>query len=560
MDSIRYSEKGWSYRLNSSSCVQVILWLALSGVETAKRIEVCRFQQATYKCQHLERSVIHKLSLPSTACVYHDCTHCVRARQTLVLNTENYKLSIPQRFLLQLEKGNDTSTSFYNCTNSQCDCLEKQCNGPADFCARYHCSIQEKCVCALTRETGNIYHISDTVTLKNPPIISFENCIFEKPHRLSRRLLENEQANFHQGNLDFNFTDPILSFSDIGRVILRTSDYEIVLTVPESRQIELPFELLAYKATLSIIFIAPQGITLTGTIFHISAASTSSLYRPPPHPPSIAASHLPLSAASTTSLYQSPPQPPSISRLLNLPLSVRLLTSLYRASSTSLYQSASSTSLYRPPPQPSSIGRLLTLPLSAASTPSLYPPPPHPPSIGRLHNLPLSAASSTSLYRPPPHPPSIGRLLNIVRDSNPLSLIKTSTPPHPPSIGRLLNLPLSAASATSLYRPPPNPPSNPAASSTSLYRPPPQPPSIGRLRNLPLSAASSTSLYRPPPQPPSIGRLHNLPLSAASTTSLYRPNGTESSIAWWTGSPTFFKRFHLPSPARQWHHHRAALS
>ncbi|KAG8179551.1 hypothetical protein JTE90_016121 [Oedothorax gibbosus] len=47
MDSIRYSEKGWSYRLNSSSCVQVILWLALSGVETAKRIEVCRFQQAT---------------------------------------------------------------------------------------------------------------------------------------------------------------------------------------------------------------------------------------------------------------------------------------------------------------------------------------------------------------------------------------------------------------------------------------------------------------------------------------------------------------------------------
>ncbi|KAG8186406.1 hypothetical protein JTE90_023137 [Oedothorax gibbosus] len=153
----------------------------------------------------------------------------------------------------------------------------------------------------------------------------------------------------------------------------------------------------------------------------------------------------------------------------------------------------------------------------------LYRPPPHPPSIGRLRILPLSAASASSLYRPPPTP---YRLPPPYRP-----------PPHPP-LSAASTTSSIAASTTSLYRPPPQPPSIgrlhnlplSAASTTSLYRPPPQPPSIGRLHNLPLSAASSTSLYRPPPQPPSIGRLHNLPLSAASTTSHYRPTGTESSI------------------------------
>ncbi|KAG8196344.1 hypothetical protein JTE90_013827 [Oedothorax gibbosus] len=74
---------------------------------------------------------------------------------------------------------------------------------------------------------------------------------------------------------------------------------------------------------------------------------------------------LPLSAASSPSLYRPPPHPPSIGRLLTLPLSA-----------------ASSPSLYRPPPHPPSIGRLRILPLSAVSSPSLYRPPPQPPPIG----------------------------------------------------------------------------------------------------------------------------------------------------------------------------------
>ncbi|KAG8174498.1 hypothetical protein JTE90_000197 [Oedothorax gibbosus] len=261
---------------------------------------------------------------------------------------------------------------------------------------------------------------------------------------------------------------------------------------------------------------------------------------------------LPLSAASSPSLYRPPPLPPSIGRLLTLPLSAASSPSLYRPppslphsapSLPSLYRPPSSPSHYRPPPLPPSIGRLLNLPLSqsAAFSPSLYRPPPHPPSIGRLLTLPLSAASSPSLYRPPPHPPTIGRLLSL-----PLSAA-SSTSHYPPTqdganwgepptiaIGRLLTLPLSAASSPSLYRPPPHPPtigrllSLPlsAASSTSHYRnrPPSHPPSIGRLLTLPLSAASSPSLYRPPPHPPSIDRLLNLPLSqsAASSPSLHR--------------------------------------
>ncbi|KAG8179390.1 hypothetical protein JTE90_003646 [Oedothorax gibbosus] len=215
----------------------------------------------------------------------------------------------------------------------------------------------------------------------------------------------------------------------------------------------------------SIVVRVDSESTSKGTIFHISAASSPSLYRPLPHPPSIGRLlNLPLSAAPSSSLYRAPSSP-----------SIAPPTSLSAASSPPSIGRPSPPSIGRPSPpsigrpSPPSIGRL-----------------PHPPSIGRPLNLPLSAAPHLPLSAAPtilplsaaPQPPSIGR------PPPPLS------PPPPPSIGRPLILPLSAAP------PPLSRPQSPSAPSYPLGP-----------HNLPLSAASSSSLYRPPPQPPSIGRM-----------------------------------------------------
>lgn len=82
-------------------------------------------------------------------------------------------------------------------------------------------------------------------------------------------LLEMESVSFTQNNLTVRFKDPILHLPDVGKVILRSTDFEYVISVPNDCMITIPFELLAYKTTIQVIFLHPSGKTVTGDI-HIT--------------------------------------------------------------------------------------------------------------------------------------------------------------------------------------------------------------------------------------------------------------------------------------------------
>lgn len=205
----------------------------------SKRAFICEFEDEQYNCHNLPRHISSKLDIPPMSCVIHDCHQCIKTNRTFIV-TKDFELLIPTKFLLRQRTGVD---SLANSSN-----------------------------------TTELVAFSDDYMLINPTRIIFETCLIDKRHSVQgrRRLLENESARFTQHNLTFQFQDPVLTLPDIGKVILRTADYEHIMLVPEDLTIVLPFELLAFRTTLTIIYLHPKGYTVTGNI-HLAGKSVCQL-------------------------------------------------------------------------------------------------------------------------------------------------------------------------------------------------------------------------------------------------------------------------------------------
>ncbi|KAG8180583.1 hypothetical protein JTE90_018202 [Oedothorax gibbosus] len=158
--------------------------------------------------------------------------------------------------------------SFKRNVTEECDCRGAMCKGDSDFCGLFPCSMNPtKCYCNLTHEEATILHFTETQTLTNPAQITFDICLFDKRQvHQKRRLLEHEEARFSSHNLTIKFIDPVLHVPEPGRVILRTEEYEHFLSITNELQVTLPFELLAYKTELTLIYINQKGFAVSGVI------------------------------------------------------------------------------------------------------------------------------------------------------------------------------------------------------------------------------------------------------------------------------------------------------
>lgn len=249
----------------------------------SKKGLICAFH-TEYTCENVPRHFWGKIDIPPKACIIHDCKDCITVNKTFVLD-ENLKLWEPTAFILRKEtKVIDQNSTTYACHTSDktnCECDDDDCTGSNDFCAIRNCTHTSQCVCDRTYEKLEIVSLMEDKLLKNPNIVILKMCYFDTRVSAShsgihRHLLEGENAVFQQNNLTIDFQDPILRLPANGRVILRSEDFEHIMSVPIDRMIKLPFELIAYKTDISIIYIHPSGRTVSGTI-HVSGKSICQL-------------------------------------------------------------------------------------------------------------------------------------------------------------------------------------------------------------------------------------------------------------------------------------------
>lgn len=249
--------------------ILLIACLIGSGV-CARSATLCKIQNGEYKCSTAPKSLVHKVNIPSEACIIHDCGHCVKGKISYVLS-ESFQLVEPSRFLLKPDSHkNDSGSTFYDCKNIEtrqhCECTRNgSCNGDTEICKLVHCNEDAKCFCRFTQETAKMYHVTESETLIDPMVLTFETCLYDKRVK-SRRLLENEVAEFSGENITMTFIDPILRLSNLGTVIIRTQEFEHIMQVPENKEIVIPFEILSYKTTLNLIYIHSNGHTISGEI------------------------------------------------------------------------------------------------------------------------------------------------------------------------------------------------------------------------------------------------------------------------------------------------------
>lgn len=221
----------------------------------------------------------NKIDIPPQACHVHNCDQCIIIDRTFIID-KHFKLIEPQDFVLQdIKTDKDISSTAYLCSDKDrqaCDCAEKGCKGDSDFCRIRNCNNESDCRCVFTYNTQTLTAIMSDESILNPDIITIKVCFFDMKtksfRRTGRRLLEGEKAVFSNMNLNITFEDPILFFPDQGRVILRSADFENVLTIPADKMIIVPFEYLAYKNEIQVIYIHPNGRTVSGLI-HVSGKS-----------------------------------------------------------------------------------------------------------------------------------------------------------------------------------------------------------------------------------------------------------------------------------------------
>lgn len=239
---------------------------------------LCTFHNE-YVCEPLSRQMWGKIDLPPQACYIHHCEHCLVTNKTYVLNKDQI-LSEPSEFILkELKNDKDPQSTTYECVNNEqksCDCAESGCAGALDFCTIRNCTTNSKCKCRLTYNKVELLAITKEETILNPDIVIIKICFFDYNKDVSlnihRKLLEGETALFSEKNLSIKFEDPILFLPDEGRVILRSPDFENVITIPADKMIIIPFEYLAYKTQIQVIYLHPSGQTISGLI-HVNGKS-----------------------------------------------------------------------------------------------------------------------------------------------------------------------------------------------------------------------------------------------------------------------------------------------
>lgn len=215
--------------------------------------------------------MIQKVNIPPNACLIHKCANCITAFETYILTDEG-ELVKPTNFILESDPQHETDTgsTIYECSSAvseKCNCLSHACTGPNDFCKIFNCSLDAHCKCHLTHEQAVLKHIGLSPTINNPTLININICLYETKTRPSRKLLESEQANFTQNHLTLQFNDPILTLPEAsGRLILRTDNYESIMVIENKRHLTIPFELLAHKTVLTVIFISDNGLSVTAEI------------------------------------------------------------------------------------------------------------------------------------------------------------------------------------------------------------------------------------------------------------------------------------------------------
>lgn len=259
--------------MNWRCCISGYLWVAVAVIRGTPHITMCKMEGEGCHKETVPRHLLQKIDLPPHACAMQKCVNCVTGYESYVL-TPNFELLLPKTFILknehpEIEHENFKST-FYTCQaphGTICNCNSDACNGPEDFCQLYNCSQPAKCECHLTHDRATITHVDEDRSIENPTIITIQTCMFRKKKFHGRRLQEAERASFKQNNLTLTFIDPVLTLPDSnGRLILRTDNYETLLTVKESRHITVPFELLAHKTILTAIFIAENGLSVDAEI------------------------------------------------------------------------------------------------------------------------------------------------------------------------------------------------------------------------------------------------------------------------------------------------------
>lgn len=253
-------------------CIAGYLWTTAVVVLGTHHATLCKMIGEGCTREAVPRHLLNQIELPPLACAIHKCAGCITTYESYVL-TPDFELITPKTFILRSDnlepEQNNFNTTFYKCLSPQgtpCSCATNACNGPQDFCNTYNCSESPSCTCHLTHGRATWLHVGEDRTIENPTIINIQVCMVRRKRTQGRRLMEAEQATFTRNNLTITFIDPVLTLPDNrGRLILRTNDYETLITV-RSRHVTVPFELLAHKTILTAIFITDNGLSIDAEI------------------------------------------------------------------------------------------------------------------------------------------------------------------------------------------------------------------------------------------------------------------------------------------------------
>lgn len=243
----------------------------------------CHFTNE-FNCEKIHKNIWNTITIPPKACYFQDCSQCLVVNETFIIS-KDFKLITPETFILRNARDiTDTTSTAYNCFTPDrkfCECEDNNCQGNPDFCKLRTCSNRSNCLCEMTYEKLDLLAVFTDEVIYNPDILIIEICYFDKrqtfiPKKSRRHLLEGEKATFSQRNLSFTFEDPILHLPDTGKVILRSDDFEHVMNVPSDKMIIIPFEYLAYKADIQVIYLHPMGKVVTGLI-HVTGKTVCQL-------------------------------------------------------------------------------------------------------------------------------------------------------------------------------------------------------------------------------------------------------------------------------------------
>ena len=254
--------------------------MAVRALPSQIQSQVCKTEDGIYNCNEVQKQLLNALDLPLDSGLNTNCKNCVIGLKTFII-TNDYELVTPDSLIFSPTNETSHNSTFFRCqflNGTNCECNQQQfCTGSESFCSFSPCIGNASCSCMLTHQKPKFTFVIDQEAIENPRQITFPICLINKkserkPVKSHRRLLEQEEAVFTHDNLTVTFKDPILYLPGSGRVILRTEDYEHLLTVPDDNTIVLPFEMLAFKTTLLIIYINPKGYTVTGTV-HVTGKS-----------------------------------------------------------------------------------------------------------------------------------------------------------------------------------------------------------------------------------------------------------------------------------------------